>query len=222
MMIHEMIYSPGDFVLFELPDNKGKSLGQTLLLKNASTQFNFNPVPGIMRIERLWTNNENIKMMHGNIYLRPYETYHLQTRKFMEQEVFRSEQHQAEPLEKIRGKCFVMNVRDYFKIRPEGFADKDVFVCESRYHSKSRNFIKIKNWGATNSVKLVTRDQPLEVKRVQSVFRERVEKHKEELSELSMQEALVEKEKPVSFFALFDFYRIFLYIFLFLERCCVR
>lgn len=46
------------------------------------------------------------------------------------------------------------------------------------------------------NVKLVQRDEPLEPKRVQSVFKERVEKHKDELAELQLQEALVEKEKP--------------------------
>lgn len=45
--------------------------------------------------------------------------------------------------------------------------------------------------------KLVTRDEALEPKRVMSVFRERVEKHKEEIAELEEREKLVEKEKPV-------------------------
>lgn len=44
------------------------------------------------------------------------------------------------------------------------------------------------------------REVPIEPKRVMSVFRERVEKHKDELAELQEQEKLIEKEKPVSFF----------------------
>lgn len=48
---------------------------------------------------------------------------------------------------------------------------------------------------------LVPRDVPLEPKRVMSVFRERVEKHKDELAELQEQEKLIEKEKPVSSFS---------------------
>ncbi|XP_058446489.1 protein polybromo-1 isoform X2 [Malaya genurostris] len=178
MTIDQKVFSPGDFVYVELPDNK---------------------IPGIVYIERLWTNSDNIKMMYGNMMLRPYETYHLQTRKFMEQEVFKSDQHQAIPLSQVLNKCFVMHVKDYFKMRPEGFADKDVFVCESRYSSRGRCFKKIKTWTmvrANDPVNMVQRETPLDVKRVQSVFKERVEKHKEELSELQMQEALVEKEKP--------------------------
>jgi hypothetical protein len=45
---------------------------------------------------------------------------------------------------------------------------------------------------------LTPREEVLEPKRVMSVFRERVEKHKEEIAELEEREKLVEKEKPVS------------------------
>lgn len=41
------------------------------------------------------------------------------------------------------------------------------------------------------------REEQLEPKRNFSVFRDRVEKHKEEIAELEEQEKLVEKEKPV-------------------------
>lgn len=92
-----------------------------------------------------------------------------------------------------------MSAKEYFKSKPEGFADKDVFVCESRYMVKQRMFKKIKIWLYTSlSTKIVPREQPLEPKRVMSVFKERVEKHKGELAELQEQEALAEKEKPVS------------------------
>lgn len=177
MMIDQKIYSPGDFVYFDQPENK---------------------IPGIVYIERLWTNSENIKMMYGNVFLRPYETYHLSSRKFIEQEVFKSDQHQAIPLSQLLGKCFTMSIKDYFKSRPEGFADKDVYVCESRYQSKTRSFKKIKVWPFDSTHNLIPRECPLELKRIMSVFKERVEKHKGELAELQSQEALIEKDKPVS------------------------
>lgn len=175
MMIDQKVYSPGDFVYFDQPENK---------------------IPGIVYIERLWTNSENIKMMYGNVFLRPYETYHLSSRKFIEQEVFKSDQHQAIPLSQLLGKCFTMSIKDYFKSRPEGFADKDVYVCESRYQSKSRSFKKIKVWPFDSTHNLIPRESPLELKRIMSVFKERVEKHKGELAELQLQEALIEKDKP--------------------------
>uniref|UniRef100_A0A182PR37 Polybromo-1 n=1 Tax=Anopheles epiroticus TaxID=199890 RepID=A0A182PR37_9DIPT len=178
MTIDQKVFSPGDFVYIDLPENK---------------------IPGIMYIERLWTTSDNIKMMNGLMLLRPHETFHVQTRKFMEQELFKSDQRIEIPLSKALNKCFVMHIRDYVKLKPENFANKDVFVCESRYSSKARSFKKLKTWNlvrAKDPVKLIPREAPLEVKRVMSVFKERVEKHKEELSELQLQEAIPEKEKP--------------------------
>lgn len=48
------------------------------------------------------------------------------------------------PLSQVQGMCLVLNVRDYLKMRPETFPEKDVYVCESRYASKARSFKKIK------------------------------------------------------------------------------
>lgn len=89
-----------------------------------------------------------------------------------------------------------MSAKDYFRSKPEGFADKDIFVCESRYSTRHKMFKKIKVWPFADTVKLIPRETPLEPKRIMSVFKERVEKHKGELAELQLQEALVEKEKP--------------------------
>jgi len=46
----------------------------------------------------------------------------------------------------------------------------------------------------------------LDPKRVISVFRDRVEKHKEEIAELEEHEKIIEKEKPVSIFILYISY----------------
>lgn len=91
-----------------------------------------------------------------------------------------------------------------------GYDEKDVYVCESRYSTRSRSFKKIKIFPENPTLKLVARDIPLEPKRVVSVFRERVEKHKDELAELQEQEKLVEKEKPV------NIKNLFMYAFFFL------
>jgi len=50
---------------------------------------------------------------------------------------------------------------------------------------------------------LAEREEPLDPKRVISVFRDRVEKHKEEIAELEEHEKIIEKEKPVSIFTLY-------------------
>lgn len=177
LTIDQMVYSPGDFVYVESTENK---------------------IPSIAYIERLWTTNENVKMMQIRLFIKPHETYHLTTRKFLEQEVFNSHIVTV-PLAKVLNKCYVMHIKDYVKFKPEGFADKDVYVCESRYNFKAKCFKTMKYWNfvrENDPVKFIPRETPLELKRVVSVFKERIEKHKGELAELKLQEALVEKEKP--------------------------
>ncbi|XP_018567021.1 protein polybromo-1 isoform X3 [Anoplophora glabripennis] len=151
--------------------------------------------PHILLIERLFENNGQ-QMLYGNYYLRPAETYHLTTRKFLEREVFKSDSHVTVPLEEVKDRCCVVNVKQYFTMRPEGYDEKDVYVCESRYSTRNRSFKKIKIYPENPTLKLVPREVPIEPKRVVSVFRERVEKHKDELAELEEQEKLTEKDKP--------------------------
>lgn len=60
-----------------------------------------------------------------------------------------------------------------------------VYVCEYRYSHRSRSFCKLKSWAfGSDRVKLIPRKKSLEPIRVASVFRERVEKHKEELQQI--------------------------------------
>ncbi|XP_056638138.1 protein polybromo-1 isoform X1 [Diorhabda sublineata] len=148
----------------------------------------------ILCIERLWENNGQ-QMIYGNYYFRPAETYHVSTRKFLENEVFKSDSYVAVPVEEIIGKCCVVNVKYYFTMRPEGYEDKDVYVCESRYRTRTRLFKKIKVYPDNPTIKLVPREVPIQPKRVMSVFRERIEKHKDELQELEDLERFDEKEK---------------------------
>lgn len=87
-------------------------------------------------------------------------------------------------LSDIVGKCWVMTVkgREYFNLAPEGYTDNDVYVCEYRYSSKARSFSKLKYWAFdSETIKLIPRPKPLEPIRIASVFKERVDKSKEEL-----------------------------------------
>ncbi|KAL1454034.1 hypothetical protein WDU94_010329 [Cyamophila willieti] len=150
MSFNQQVYRIGDFIYAE-----SKEKGQE---------------PYIVSIERLWTNTEGTPMMYGNHYFRPDETFHVATRKFLEKEVFKSDVHLTLPLSKIQGRCSVVNVKDYFKFRPEGFEPKDVYVCESRYSSKSRSFKKIAKYYPPGhrwativfNYKLIEREIPLE------------------------------------------------------------
>lgn len=75
--------------------------------------------PHILCIERLWENGGQ-QMMYGNYFLRPDETYHVKTRKFLEREVFKSDSYVAVPLQEVKKKCCVVNVKHYFTMKPEG------------------------------------------------------------------------------------------------------
>lgn len=60
------------------------------------------------------------------------------------QEVFKTDLNITLPVSQIKGRCAVVSVKDYFRYQPKGFDEKDVYVCESRYSSRCRNFKKIK------------------------------------------------------------------------------
>ena len=112
-------YHVGDFVFVETSKEKG-SLASIFLIEN------IHAISGE-------------QMIYGNQFFRPIETFHVHTRKFLENEVFRSNEYKDLAFNDIVGRCFVMNVKDYFSKKPEGFEDKDIFVCESRYSAKSRS-----------------------------------------------------------------------------------
>nr|XP_022295789.1 protein polybromo-1-like isoform X8 [Crassostrea virginica] len=133
--------------------------------------------PHIMCIEKLYTDDNQQEQLHGNWFYRPNETFHLASRKFLEKEVFKSDFYTSIPISQVLGKCYVMSVKDYFKSKPEGFEDKDVFVCESRYSNRHKSFKKIKVWQIPGGepVPLSPREIPLVPVRVSSVFAGRKE-----------------------------------------------
>ena len=178
MSFNQETYRAGDFAYIE-PTERGME-------------------SSIILIERLWTNSEGQQTLYGNLFYRPSETYHVASRKFLDKELFKSDAHVSVPLSKVAGKCCVLNVKDYFRFLPEGFLEKDVYVCESRYSTRVRAFKKIKCWNFDpDHLKLIPREKTIEPKRVISVYKERLEKHKEEIAELEEGEKMVEKEKPV-------------------------
>ncbi|XP_025107181.1 protein polybromo-1-like isoform X2 [Pomacea canaliculata] len=128
--------------------------------------------PHIMVIESFHVDENGARMMKGSWFYRPPETYHLATRKFLEKEVFKSDTSHGISMSQIMGRCYVMFVKDYFKLRPEGLPDRDVYVCESRYNVRNRCFKKIKVWQVprNDSIGIVPRDLPLVPIRVASVF----------------------------------------------------
>ncbi|KAB7505112.1 Protein polybromo-1 [Armadillidium nasatum] len=152
----------------------------------------------ILHIQRLWKNNAGQQMLYGCQYYRPAETFHLPTRKFYEQEVFKTEKHMGLPLSEVVGKCVVLSAVDYPKLRVDNFDEKDVYVCESRYSTKNRFFKKIKVWpfSLPEGTVITERPEPFAMRRVGSIFKERIDKHKEELAELEEETKVIRSSLP--------------------------
>lgn len=79
--------------------------------------------PHILVIERLFE-SKGQQMLYGTYYLRPAETYHLSTRKFLEREVFKSDKRVTVLLEEVRDRCCVVSVKQYYTMRPEGLCNE--------------------------------------------------------------------------------------------------
>ena len=60
------------------------------------------------------------------------------------QELFKTEFSHMLKLSQVMRRCHVMFIKDYTKFYPEGIADDDVYVCESRYIYKVKVFKKYK------------------------------------------------------------------------------
>ncbi|XP_078668227.1 protein polybromo-1-like isoform X1 [Branchiostoma floridae x Branchiostoma belcheri] len=137
--------------------------------------------PHIVCIEKLFQDDQGDQWLHGCWFYRPKETFHLATRKFLEKEVFKSDYYNIARVANITGRCFVMSVKEYFKSKPLGFSDEDIFVCESRYSARAKAFKKIKIWPTPPSnVKVIPREEPLSKVRVASVFAEEAKAEEQE------------------------------------------
>ncbi|XP_053202089.1 protein polybromo-1-like isoform X2 [Panonychus citri] len=149
--LNDQVYRPGDFVYIE-PREKGMD-------------------PHIINISKLWKDPTGQIWIYGCWFYRPYETYHIASKKFLEKEVFKSDSYNNALLSQVVGKCFIMFVKDYFKQKPEGFDDRDVYVCESRYFTRTKTFKKIKVWLYFNNHSLIPRETHSPMIRVPSIFK---------------------------------------------------
>ena len=145
-------FSIGDFVYIEPIDDKHE--------------------PNIFCIES-FEKKFNEEYFVGYQFYRPNQTYHLSTKKFLRQEVILTQNLEHLPVKQIHRICHVLHYKDYYKYQPMidnesqvkiDDLDKDVYVCESRYNTKTKMDKKIKWWNLPDSqrVKLVPRTIPLE------------------------------------------------------------
>merc|ERR1719431_1042519 len=128
--------------------------------------------PHIVHVERIWKDATGEPFIWACFFYRPGETFHVQTRKFLDKEVFKSDSYEKIAFSKVLGKCFVMFVKDYYKNFPQGFEEKDVWVCESKYLAKNKAFKKMKIWNVkcNPSYTIVPRPTPKMATRIPSAF----------------------------------------------------
>lgn len=138
--------------------------------------------PHIIHIQRIYKDENGEFNVYGCWFYRPNETFHLASKRFLEKEVFRSDNINSMPLRQVIGKCCVMFVKDYFKLKPKGFNERDVFVCESKYFTKIKQFKKIKlNWNLNPNFELEPRKEELTMVRVPSVFKDKQDRSSDDM-----------------------------------------
>jgi len=123
-------------------------------------------------IVRLWKNC-GIEFMSTLYFYRPSSTFHLASATFYTNEVLRSSDTFTHPVSAVNCKCHVSYIREYVRFTPVGFSEDRVFVCESRYNSKSKTIQRIKQVPQpTYSPELELRPEPLDARslpRVKSI-----------------------------------------------------
>eukprot|EP00731_Ephydatia_muelleri_P002754 Em0001g2754a len=100
--------------------------------------------PYIARIDRMWTDANDDPWFRGPWFVRPEEVSHLPTRMFLHKELFMSNIQDTNPMRSIIGKCAVLFVNDYCKLRPTEVPEEDVFVCECRYNEVDKDIRRLK------------------------------------------------------------------------------
>ncbi|KAI6225826.1 hypothetical protein M3Y95_00738000 [Aphelenchoides besseyi] len=111
----------------------------------------------ILRIERIVRDGEGADgiLVKGIWIYRPRETFYLATRKFYEKEVFITTEHHSVTLSRLRGKCCVLYLDDYLRVKPKEFNDQDVFVCEYKYLGRRGHFKRLNAWPYAEETKLL-------------------------------------------------------------------
>uniref|UniRef100_A0A5S6Q9E8 Protein polybromo-1 n=1 Tax=Trichuris muris TaxID=70415 RepID=A0A5S6Q9E8_TRIMR len=154
VVVRDVVYNIGDFV-YVRPTEAGTE-------------------PHIMCLKRIWETGESGEVLaYGNWFYRPSDTFHLATRKFLDHEVFITDFFDKIDTQRIIGKCCVMFVKSFFKYRPVGFMDEDVYVCESKYLGRVKHFKKLKTWDVSSpesNIVLEERSVPLEPIRAPFTF----------------------------------------------------
>ncbi|KAI8803532.1 Bromodomain-containing protein [Cladochytrium replicatum] len=127
--------------------------------------------PIICQITEVYKKKDGKIYLQGAWYLRPENTVHRSSQKFMEFEVFKTTHMEEYHLTDVQDTCFVLFVKDYVRGRPRNLRPgQSVYVCESRYNEQRENMQKIKQWKDSIKIDLEIYTTPIVPKRVKSLF----------------------------------------------------
>lgn len=120
--------------------------------------------PIVAQIFRTWQDGSGQRWINACWYYRPEQTVHRFDKHFYEHEVAKTGQYRDHKIEEVVDRCFVMFVTRFPKGRPRGLAaDKDVYVCESRYNEERCRFNKIKTWAVCMPDELRDKDYEMDL-----------------------------------------------------------
>lgn len=131
--------------------------------------------PIVAQIYRTWQDADGEKWVNACWYYRPEQTVHQYEKHFYPNEVVKTGQYRDHRVDEIIDRCFVMFITRYTKGRPQGLsADKDVYVCDSRYNEEKHKLNKIKTWASCLPDEVRDQDYPMDlfdggVKRIKKV-----------------------------------------------------
>ena len=105
--------------------------------------------PIVAQIYRTWQDTDGEKWINACWYYRPEQTVHQYEKHFFPNEVVKTGQYRDHRVDEIVDRCFVMFTTRYSRGRPRGLAaDKEVYVCDSRYNEQKHKLNKIKTWAS--------------------------------------------------------------------------
>ncbi|KAI3540002.1 hypothetical protein CSPX01_08457 [Colletotrichum filicis] len=148
--------------------------------------------PIVAQIFRTWQDRAGQRWINACWYYRPEQTVHRFEKHFFENEVAKTGQYRDHQIEEVLDQCFVMFVTRFNKGRPRTLpADKEVYVCESRYNEATCKFNKIKTWTSCvpdevreKDYEMKLFDQPRRLKKVPSPIKHLLQADAKETDEL--------------------------------------
>ncbi|KAL6721153.1 hypothetical protein ACLMJK_000253 [Lecanora helva] len=148
--------------------------------------------PIVAQIYRTWQDTDGEKWVNACWYYRPEQTVHQYEKHFFPNEVVKTGQYRDHRIDEIVDRCFVMFTTRYSRGRPRGLsADKEVYVCDSRYNEEKHKLNKIKTWASCLPDEVRDKDYEMDlfdgikkVKKIPSPILHLLKEHAEETDEL--------------------------------------